>query len=54
MPAKTNKPARPKVRRYHVYAVILFIMGTLFPPLGVYLCNLVVDDAIVEWGADRH
>ncbi|KAG2037271.1 hypothetical protein BDR03DRAFT_957842 [Suillus americanus] len=33
--AKTNKPAKPKVRRYHVYAVILFIMGTLFPPLGV-------------------
>lgn len=35
MPAKTNKPARPKVKRYHAYAVILFIMGTLFPPLAV-------------------
>ncbi|KAG2111552.1 uncharacterized protein F5147DRAFT_685759 [Suillus discolor] len=35
MPAKTNKPARPKVKRYHVYAVILFVMGTLFPPLAV-------------------
>lgn len=23
-------------RRYHGYAVILFIMGTLFPPLGKY------------------
>ncbi|KAG1853740.1 hypothetical protein DFJ58DRAFT_789383 [Suillus subalutaceus] len=32
--AKTNKPAKPKVKRYHVYAVILFVMGTLFPPLG--------------------
>jgi uncharacterized membrane protein YqaE (UPF0057 family) len=35
MPAKTSKPARPKVKRYHVYAVILFVMGTLFPPLAV-------------------
>ncbi|KAG0707749.1 hypothetical protein DFH29DRAFT_595896 [Suillus ampliporus] len=33
--AQTNKPARPKVKRYHVYNVILFIMGTLFPPLAV-------------------
>lgn len=37
-----------------MYAVILFIMGTLFPPLGMYLCNLVVNDAIVEWSADHH
>lgn len=37
-----------------MYAVILFIMGTLFPPLGVYLCNLVVRNAIVEWSADCH
>jgi hypothetical protein len=22
-------------RRHHGYAVVLFIMGTLFPPLGV-------------------
>ncbi|KAH7889692.1 hypothetical protein F5I97DRAFT_1800297 [Phlebopus sp. FC_14] len=35
MPAKTNKPMRPKVKRYHWYAVVLFIMGTLFPPLAV-------------------
>ncbi|KAL4067630.1 hypothetical protein V8B97DRAFT_1949753 [Scleroderma yunnanense] len=28
----TNKP---KVRRYHWYAVVLFVMGTLFPPLAV-------------------
>ena len=28
---------RPKVRGFHVYAVVLFIMGTLFPPLGTYL-----------------
>ncbi|KIJ69394.1 hypothetical protein HYDPIDRAFT_105996 [Hydnomerulius pinastri MD-312] len=35
MPAKTNKPMKPKVKRYHWYAVVLFIMGTLFPPLAV-------------------
>ncbi|KAG9318485.1 peptide N-acetyl-beta-D-glucosaminyl asparaginase amidase A-domain-containing protein [Chiua virens] len=27
-------PRVPKTRRYHWYAVFLFIMGTLFPPLG--------------------
>ncbi|OAX44655.1 hypothetical protein K503DRAFT_728939 [Rhizopogon vinicolor AM-OR11-026] len=32
---ESNKPMRPKVRRYHAYAVVLFIMGTLFPPLAV-------------------
>jgi uncharacterized membrane protein YqaE (UPF0057 family) len=35
MPAKTNKPKKVKVRRYHWYAVFLFVMGTLFPPLAV-------------------
>ncbi|KIM65274.1 hypothetical protein SCLCIDRAFT_1212438 [Scleroderma citrinum Foug A] len=35
MPAKSNKPKAPKVKRYHWYAVVLFIMGTLFPPLAV-------------------
>ncbi|KIJ17412.1 hypothetical protein PAXINDRAFT_112386 [Paxillus involutus ATCC 200175] len=35
MPPKTNKPTKPKVRRYHWYAAFLFIMGTLFPPLAV-------------------
>ncbi|KAG8217519.1 peptide N-acetyl-beta-D-glucosaminyl asparaginase amidase A-domain-containing protein [Butyriboletus roseoflavus] len=35
MPPKTNRPRLPKSRRYHWYAVFLFIMGTLFPPLAV-------------------
>lgn len=34
MPSTTTTPKLPKTRRYHWYAVLLFIMGTLFPPLG--------------------
>lgn len=30
----TNRPKLPKTRGHHWYAVLLFIMGTLFPPLG--------------------
>ncbi|KAH7930778.1 hypothetical protein BV22DRAFT_999681 [Leucogyrophana mollusca] len=35
MAPKSNNPAKPKVKKYHGYAVLLFIMGTLFPPLAV-------------------
>ncbi|KAF8136359.1 hypothetical protein EV363DRAFT_1395473 [Boletus edulis] len=31
----TNRPRLPKARGYHWYAVLLFLLGTLFPPLAV-------------------
>jgi len=34
MPTHIPGKADLKPRKYHGYAVLLFIMGTLFPPLG--------------------
>jgi hypothetical protein len=30
----TAPPKIPKVKRYHGWAVLIFILGTLLPPLG--------------------
>ncbi|KAH0830569.1 peptide N-acetyl-beta-D-glucosaminyl asparaginase amidase A-domain-containing protein [Lanmaoa asiatica] len=54
MPPKTNPPRLPKGRRYHWYAIFLFIMGTLFPPLGTrspvlhvnHTCSLALPPAV--------
>jgi uncharacterized membrane protein YqaE (UPF0057 family) len=50
MASSTRKDLKPK--RYHFYAVLLFILGTLFPPLGALPPALPPSLALEEMDAD--